>query len=272
MSVYKNELMIDDGRNLPVAPFRFKTKGEFLTYKQLCEQHLHGYYYGANPLPLPESIALSVLRANIKKRYEHQLKVEDIIDDEEYPQLMENGLWIAQNEIVMPGESIKTPLDLFMGSSMASIETGFRFVAGQHTDAFDTRQTELNALLLASEYEADAEINPSRMLKVTRIIKDSTTDEHYAVVKTKMRGFMVQGDTAVESVGRRTGVMPMRMLGNAGCRAAKILARVGDSVHLPDDIRNDNKQILVDALAQNDETYIPAFERYYFARREHEDK
>lgn len=273
MTQYRNEFMPDDGRNLPVVPFRFETPGALTRYKKECEAALHEYYQGFGGLPLPESIALSVLRANIKKRYEHQLNIAGMADHASYASHMADGLSDVHSKIILPGESMHDAVTQFISiDELPSVEVGFRLGVDKHTMPFDNRQAVLNAVVAQEMFGFDTvTVKPEESLKVTRIIKDSKTDQQFAVIKTKTRGIKIGSDEGIESVGRRSGTFPLSVLGNTAQKAAKILARVGDSSHMTADHREDVKEEFFDGMQRDIDLYVPAIERYYFTVNENED-
>lgn len=256
MSEYINELMPDDGRNLPVAPFRFSSNERHMSYKKLCESALRDYYAGNAPLPLPEAVSLGILRANIQKRYDHQLSI------------VEDGFYAIHDETVMPGDSIRPHLDYFQSTKLSAIETGFRISLGQPLGPYNDKQAQLNALLYADMYgPSSMSVNPGHSLKVTRIIEPRGYKESFVVLKSKNRGVAVgEAKGSVESVGRRTGVLFVSALGSEALRAAKILARAGDSKHLSESHRNELKQSIDETIESNPGAYLPVLDRYYFTR------
>ncbi len=279
MSRFSNELMPDDNRNLPVVPFRFESEEGFRTYKKQCEDDLQRFYRGQSPLPVPESVAISVLRANVQKRYDHQMELDELKKEDGYWQLMHSGLWETHDATLPPGTSIKKPLDHFMGSSIQSIETGFRITVGQDTEPFNNDRARQNAFSLASiyGYEDGVEINPIDSIKVTRTIQRPDLEGEFVVVKTKTRGNIVgrkigepqDYKDAIESVGRRTGVVQLSGLGRPAMAAVKILSGIGgDSDVSGADHRDELKAFLIDEIHAKPEIYEPVIDRFYYTKQD----
>lgn len=260
-----------ESRNLPVAPFRFRSHQEFTRYKKLCEEYLHNFYTRTNETRLPEQLALSVLRANVKKRYEHQLRIDETIDPNDvdsYRRMMQDGLSKDQYKVIRPGNKFKRPIDLFLRYNLPSIEVGFRIVTDQYIDPFNFTSTgSFNGPLPFDLMSIGHASDPGNSVKVPRIIADRN-DEGYAVIKTKVIGGRVMGHGGdyIESVGRRTGVVPIKGLSSDGVIAVSGLAFAsklrGES---DEESISKNKDELLRLL--QDSGYIPCIERYYLRRR-----
>ena len=261
---YRNEFMPDSDRNLPVAPFGFENDDRYTSYKKSCEALLKQFYQAHTALPLEESVALGVLRANIQKRYEHQVlpQLSSLDEQHQYPDVMQTIIGSIHSR-VMPGESIRKPLDAFMQTRVPAVEVGFRLAVGEHTsDPYDYRLAVLVATELQDMYgmEGGVHIRPQRLLKVTRI----TDDRKYAVIKTKVHGIRAtDSDGTIESIGRRTGVVPLECLDADVARAALILARTSPA-DAPD-IHTEARAMLSIALQEPSSGYQPVVERYYLA-------